>query len=87
MSISVRLSFFSSRDHTFVPPTCDVEVPAGDVGRCLGNWWKGDLLATKSVDENILKARGAFFHYGSIGTFQAFPLSSKSVLDCCVMPK
>ncbi len=42
-------------------------VPAGDVGKCLGFWWKGDLLATRSIDENRKKARRAFFHYGSIG--------------------
>ena len=42
------------------------EMPVGDVGNCLGYWWKGDLLATRSVDENIKKARRAFFHYGSI---------------------
>ena len=63
-------------------------MPAGDVGKCLGYWWKGDLLATKSVVENIKKARHAFFHYGSIGVFQGniCPLSSKSVLECCVIP-
>ena len=44
-------------------------MPVGDVGKCLGYWWKGDLLATRSVDENIKKARRAFFHYGSIGVF------------------
>ena len=60
-------------------------MPVGDVGKCLGYWWKGDLLATRSVDENIKKA---FFHYGSIGVFQGdiCPLSSKSVLECCVIP-
>ena len=29
-------------------PVCEVEgavLPAGDVGKCLGYWWKGDLLA------------------------------------------
>lgn len=40
------------------------------------------------MDENIKKARRAFFHYGSIGVFQGdiCPLSSKSVLECCVIP-
>ena len=42
----------------------------------------------KISDENIKKARRAFFHYGSIGVFQGdiCPLSSRSVLECCVMP-
>ena len=80
-----------SRDRNFAPPSCEVEgseMPVGDVGKCLGYWWKGDLLATRSVDENIKKARRAFFHYGSIGVFQGdiCPLSSKSVLECCVIP-
>ena len=37
-------------------------LPAGDMGKCLGYWWKGDLLATRAVEENIMKARRAFFH-------------------------
>ena len=64
------------------------DLPAGDVGKCLGYWWKSDLLATKSVEEDILKARRAFFHYGSIGMFQGdiSSLSSRSVIECFVMP-
>ncbi len=66
------------------PPVCKVEgtvLPAGDVGKCLGYWWKGDLSAIK-------KARRAFFHYGSIGAFQGdiCPVSSSSILESCVMP-
>ena len=80
-----------SRDRKFVPPSCEVEgpeMPVGDVGKCLGYWWKGDLLATISVDKNTKKARRAFFHYGSIGVFHGdiCPLSSNSVLECCVIP-
>ena len=31
-------------------PVCEVDgsiplIPAGDFGKCLGYWWKGDLLA------------------------------------------
>ena len=80
-----------SRHQSTALPSCEVDgsiLPAGDVGKCLGYWWKSDLLATKSVEENILKARRAFFHYGSIGVFQGdiSPLSSRSVIECCVMP-
>ena len=53
-----------SQNRNIVPPVCEVEgtvMPAGDVGKCLGYWWKGDLFATKSVDENIKKARRSFF--------------------------
>ena len=45
-----------SQNRNIVPPVCEVEgtvMPAGEVGKCLGYWWKGDLFATKSVDENI----------------------------------
>lgn len=45
-------------------------------------------MATKSVEENIAKARHTFFHYGSIGVFlgDISPLLSRSVLESCVMP-
>ena len=33
--------------------------------------WRGDLLALRAVEENIQKARRAFFHFGSIGAFQS----------------
>ena len=39
-------------------PECDVDgsvLPVGNVGKCLGFCWKGDLMATKSVKENISK--------------------------------
>ena len=63
-------------------------IPTSDVGIHLGYWWRGDLLATRSIEENIWKARSAFFCYGSIGVFQGdvCPLSLKSVLEYCVMP-
>ena len=38
--------------------------------KCLGYWWKTKLLATHSVEGNTGKAHRAFFHFGSIGTFQ-----------------
>ena len=56
--------------------------------KCLGYWWCGDLTASRCVEENIKKSRRAFFHFGSIGAFQGdiSPLSSRSVLESCVMP-
>ena len=44
-------------------PVCEVEgsvMPAGDVVKCLGYWWRGDLDASTSIDEKIRKARRAF---------------------------
>ncbi len=68
------------RPIAFDPPVCKVEgtvLPAGDVGKCLGHWWKGDLSATELVDENIKKATRAFIHY-CIGAF---------LLGCCIHTK
>ena len=45
-------------------------------------------MATRCVEENAKKARGAFFKLGGIGTFQGdlSPLSTNSVIDTCVLP-
>ena len=54
-------------------PKCSIDgelIPAGDVGKCLGDWWREDLMATRAVEENIKKARKSFFLYGGIGMFQ-----------------
>ena len=72
-------------------PECSIEgevLPASDVGKCLGYWWRGDQMATRAVEENVKKARRAFFLYGGIGVFQGdlSPLSSRSVVEACVMP-
>ena len=60
-------------------------LPVRDTVKCLGYWWSKDLVASKCVDENIKKARKAFFCYGSLGFFQG-SLSSASAIDCCVLP-
>ena len=62
-----------SQNRNIVPPVCEVEgtvMPAGDVGKCLGYCWKGNLFAVKSVDENIKKARRSFF---SLRQYWCFP--------------
>ena len=54
-----------------------------------GFWWRWNLLASRCVEENIKKARRAFFSYGSIGAFQGVqlnPLSATSVIESCIMP-
>ena len=70
---------------------CEIDgslLPVNKSGKCLGYWWLSDLTANKSVDENIKKARRAFFHYGSLGSFQGDlnPLSTRSIIQTCVMP-
>ena len=56
--------------------------------KCLGTWWTHNLTSTKSIAENICKARKALFSFGSIGVFHRNlnPLSSNSVIETCVMP-
>ena len=47
-----------------------------------------DLFASKSVSENIGKARRSFFLYGSIGAFQGDlnPRSTRSIIETCTLP-
>ena len=62
-----------STQHSSSLPVCEVDgsvMPAGDVGKCLGYWWKGDLSASKSVEENIQKARRAFSTSGASELFR-----------------
>ena len=69
-----------SRDQSTAFPSCEVDgsiLPAGDVGKCLGYWWKSDLLATKSVEENIWKAHRAFFHSAAITALEMPTIRSR----------
>ena len=54
----------------------------------MGYWWGRDLFASRAVDENIQKAKRAFFLFGNIGAFQGdlSPLSAKSIIETCVIP-
>ena len=50
---------FSRGRGSGVTPWCEVdgsEIPVRDAGKCLGYWWRGDLMASRSVEENIRKA-------------------------------
>ena len=64
----------------------------GVLSRALvSDWVSGgrDLLAIRSIAENIKKARRAFFLYDNIeAVFQGdlSPLTSRSVVESCVMP-
>ena len=50
-------------------------------------WLSGDLGAGSAVEENIAKARRAFFQLGSLGVFHGdlSPLSTRSVIKTCVL--
>ena len=65
----------------------EINIPVTNSARCLGAWWTPNLSCTKWIDVNIKKARRAFFARGS-GVFHGTlnPLSSKSIVECCVLP-
>ena len=56
--------------------------------KCLGYWWHSTFSPAKSIDENMAKARRAYFALGSIGVFQGQlnPLSGRSLLSTFVTP-
>ena len=56
--------------------------------KCLGVWWTQDLSSRKSVEENISKARRAFFALGAIDIFQGAcnPLTALSLFNTFVLP-
>ena len=58
-----------------------IDIPVSQSARCLGAWW------SSSLTPNIKKARRAFFARGS-GQFHGTlnPLSSRSIIKCCVFP-
>ena len=64
-----------------------IEIPVSQSARCIGAWWSSSLSSVKWIDNNIKKARGAFFARGS-GIFHGSlnPLSSRSIVECCVFP-
>ena len=81
---------FSHSNKSGQQPHCKVHgavIPVKSEAKCLGYWWS-DLLASKSVSENIGKARRCFFLHGSIGAFQGDlnPLSTRSIIETCAVP-
>ena len=56
--------------------------------KCLGVWWSQDLSSTRSIEDNILKARRAFFALGAIDIYQGScnPLTAWSIFNTYVLP-
>ena len=56
--------------------------------KCLGYWWSWDLSASKAIDVAIMKARRAFFAFGTMGAFHGKlnPISGKTIFDTCIIP-
>ena len=73
------------------PPTHvigNTTLPVSNEAKCLGYTWTQSLSASNMVEQNILKARRAFFASGSIGAFQGAlsPIAGRSVVETCVFP-
>ena len=86
-----EIVMFSHGCSAGVVPQCEIDgsqIPVRNAAKCLGYWWRGDMMALRSVEENIRRARKSFFHYGSLGAFQGdlSPLSTRSIIETCVMP-
>ena len=64
------------------------DITPSDSCSCLGVWWSPDLSPKTSIEHNIKNARKCFFAMGSKGVFHgiANPLTSKTIIDTCVMP-
>ena len=64
-----------------------ISIPVTDMARCLGAYWTSNLSSSKWIDVNIKKARNAFFARGKdLFHGKLNPLSSKSIIECYIMP-
>ena len=56
--------------------------------KCLGVWWCQDLSFRRSIEENTLKSRRAFFALGAIDVFNGScnPLSALSLFNTFALP-
>ena len=75
------------------PPDTTLQIASDSIKsqpqlKCLGVWWQHDLSPSMSVEENISKARRAFFATGSLGSFHGKlnPLSARSIFEIFVIP-
>ena len=63
-------------------------VTTTSAAKCLGVCWQSNLSVSLSVNENIKKARKAFFAIGNLGAYQGElnPLSTSSIFETCILP-
>ena len=73
-----------TQSHTISVDVGDISLEPSHASKCLWTWWTPNL---SPIMENIGSARRAFFSFGSIGVFHGNlnPLSSRSVVETCVM--
>ena len=65
----------------------DLCITVTSSARCLGAWWTSNLSSTIGIEKNIKKSRNAFFAKGKdLFHGKLNPLSSKSIVECCIMP-
>ena len=74
------------------PPECTLSIGTNSVSstataKCLGTIWSHNMSPTFSIENNINKARRAFFGLGSLGIFHGKqnPLTSSEVFEVCVL--
>ena len=84
----IQLSVNPHCDPVSVSVAGQSSVQSTKEAKCLGVWWRSNGGADKSVSENIIKSRKAFFAAGAIGAYQGElnPLSSRSIYLTCVSP-
>ena len=62
-------------------------VTTTSAAKCLGVCWQSNLSASLSANENIKKARKAFFAIGNLGAFKGElnSLSTSSIFETCIL--
>ena len=89
---SLNIQKFSYGWNTAVAPRCEVDglvILFKDACKCnLWYWWKRDLMASQSMEENIRRPYKSFLHFGNLGAFQGdlCLLSTRSIIETCIMP-
>ena len=92
MKLNTAMTEIVRIGHTFAADTLSIsgsQITTVPAAKCLGIWWRYNLSAQGSVQENICKARKSFFAYVKLGLFQGHlinPLSANSIVDTCVLP-
>ena len=85
-----KCEFLLSHVSNSQPDVSDIpfSLPASTAAKCLETWWTPNLSPKISIEKNIANACRAYFGFGAIGAFQGKlnPLSSKTIIEACVLP-
>ena len=72
-----------------VLPECEIDssvLPSGYEGKCLGYWWRGDLLASRAVvlwKRTFRRPGEPFFTLEALGLFRVTLVNKVSSGDMC----